>query len=323
MFSWVSEGVDELLRQLAQACAVVLVGGPAPGNGQPAAAKQRRAVPACLRPGLRRLPDPAPDHQVLVVGVDPRPQPRPGRQQRVVGYLRRLRVHRDQPLDNEPAEQVAGGIAVLQPRQVAQRDGAASIRCIVRHVHQAEEDPARHILLVAGEAGVDLFGGPGDRIPDAAACLVIGHHQLAAAAVLPGGEQRVREQRQRPGIVRRARRAAGCSHRGQITQQDLDQADFHIEAHQPGRLDDRGPHLLGRHGAKHHLALLQSSGDLGIAQRPVVEVGAQGEYHDSGAGQRADRADERLPLSLVLAVGEDLLELVNHDDRPAGDVGNH
>ena len=235
-----------------------------------------------------------------------------------MGDLGRVRVHRDQARVNEPAEQVTGGRGILPPRQVAERGRAAGLRRVVRDVHQAEEEPSRHVLLIIGEAGIDLLGSPGDGIPDTAARLIVSHRQLAAAAVLPGGEKSVREQWQRSCLVGRIRLAAVRRPRSEFPQQHFDEAVRHVEPGQPGRLDNRGTYLRLRHRAKHDLAFLQRGGELGVAQRAIVEISAQGEHDDKGAGQRAERADEDPPPFLVAAVGEDLLELVHHDERPAG-----
>jgi hypothetical protein len=235
-----------------------------------------------------------------------------------VGDLGRVRVHRDQARVNEPAEQVAGGRGILLPRQVAERGGAAGFRRVVCDVHQAEEEPPRHVLLVLREAGVDVLGSPGDGIPDAAACLIVSHRQLAAAAVLPGGEKSVREQRQGSCLVGCTQRAAVRGLRSEFPQQHFDEAVLHVESCQPGRPDNRGTYLRLRHRAEHDLAFLQRGGELGVAQRAIVEISAQGEHNDNGAGQRAERADEDLPLFLVAAAGENLLELIHHDERPAG-----
>ena len=228
-----------------------------------------------------------------------------------------VRPHRDQARVNEPAEQVSSG-SILLPRQVAERCPAAGLRRVVRDVHQAEEEPSRHFLLIIGEAGIDLLGSPGDGIPDTAACLIVSHRQLAAAAVLPGGEKSVREQWQGSCLVGRIRLAAAGRPRSEFPQQHFDKAVLHVEPGQPGRLGNRGTYLRLRHRAEHDLAFLQRGGELGVAQRAIVEISAQSEHNDSGAGQRAERADEDLPLFLVAAAGEDLLELVHHDERPAG-----
>ena len=83
----------------------------------------------------------------------------------------------------------------------------------------------------------------------------------------------------------------------------------------PGRPHDRLPDLLGRHRPEHDLPGLQRGGQARVAQGLVVEVGAERQDHRGFHGQLADRGDELPPLLLVLAAGEDRLELV-HDHVP-------
>ena len=59
----------------------------------------------------------------------------------------------------------------------------------------------------------------------------------------------------------------------------------------------------------------------GIDGAAAVEVGADGHQHERAPaydrGPRDELVDERRPLGLVAADGEDLLELVDRDDQPA------
>ena len=97
------------------------------------------------------------------------------------------------------------------------------------------------------------------------------------------------QQRQRPGLVPGPRRAALGGAGREVPQQQLDQAVVHVQPGQAGRLDDRASEPRWRViGPDHDLALLERAGQLRVAQRPVVEVGPQGEHHDGRPGQRAD-----------------------------------
>ena len=180
-----------------------MVSGPVRGDRQLQAARQGRTVPSGLLPDPGRLGDPPPGPQVVLPGVDPGPQPRPGSQQRVVGDLRVVRVHGDQPLADEPAEHVDGTGAPAV--QFGQRDDAAGRRRVVGDVHQAQEQPPGHLLLAVGELGENALGGPGDRVGDPAAGPVVRDRDRAGAAELPGAEQGVREQGERAGLVRALR----------------------------------------------------------------------------------------------------------------------
>ena len=106
--------------------------------------------------------------------------------------------------------------------QFAEPDRGAGGRRVVGDVHEPEEQAARQPLLRRGEAVVRGLGGPGERVPDPAAGQVVGDGEHATAAVLPGGEQGVRQQRQRAWLVGGLRpRRVG---RGQVVQQQPDQA---------------------------------------------------------------------------------------------------
>ena len=175
--------VHERPGQRAQAVPVDRVGGPVPGQGQLAAAEQRRGIPPGLVPGPGGVAEPPPDPQALPVGVDPGAQQRPGGEQGLVGDLRRVRVHGDQPFRDEPVEYLPGGRGVARPvAQLGQPHRAARLRCVVGHVHQAQEEPPGDVPLLLVQGPVDLVGGPRDRVPDAAAGLVVSHGEPASVA---------------------------------------------------------------------------------------------------------------------------------------------
>ena len=68
----------------------------------------------------------------------------------------------------------------------------------------------------------------------------------------------MRQQRQRAWLVGGLR--LGRVRRGQVAQQQPDQAFFHVEASQPGRLGDRAAYLLLGHRAQDNLPGLQRGG---------------------------------------------------------------
>ena len=87
-----------------------------------------------------------------------------------------------------------------------------------------------------------------------------------------------------------------------------------------GRLD-RAAQLVAAHRADRDVAGAEHPPQLRVARAAPVEVGAQGDQHERAAARVAHRRDERVgergPLGLVVAGGEDLLELVDRDDEPA------
>ena len=157
--------------------------------------------PACSH---ARAPwrDPPAGAQALHAVLDPGPQPGPGDQQCVVRDPGRADVHGDHPLVDERGEHLVG-VAPLP--QLGQVDGGAARRQVVGHVHQPQEQPPRQPPLLRRQAAVRPLRGPGERVPDPAAGEIVGDGQRAAAALLPGGEHRVRQQRQRALLVRPAR----------------------------------------------------------------------------------------------------------------------
>ncbi len=255
--------------------------------------------------------------QVLQAALDPGPQPRPGGQLGIVGDLRGVRVHGDQPLGDEPGEHVLR-FAAPGPR-LAEPDRGAGRRGIIGDLDEPEEQPARQPLFGRGKAAVHALRGARERIGDSAAGQVVRDGQRATAAVLPGSKQGMRQQRQRAGLI--GGWPARPLRRGQIVQQQPDQAFFHVNASQPGRLGDRAAHLLRRHRAEHDVPGLQRGRQLRIAQGMLIEVGAQRQDDQGGLGQLAYFRHELGPLALILALGEHCLELVHDDGRPAGVAG--
>ncbi len=239
-----------------------------------------------------------------------------------------VRVHGDHPLADERGEHPVGVAALAQ---LAEVDGGAARRQIVGHVHQAQEQPPRQPLLLRREAPVRPLGGLGERVLDPAAGEVVGDGEHPATTLLPGGEHRMRQQRQRARLVRSVRAPAAARARaapararaapvragwGQVGQQQRHQAVFNTHPGQPGGLGDRCPDLFRGHRTEHDLAGLQRGGQLGIADGVVVEIGAQREDHQRAARQLAERGDELAPLRVVRTGGEDGLELVHDDRRP-------
>ncbi len=105
---------------------------------------------------------------------------------------------------------------------------------------------------------------------------------------------------------------------GQVAQQQPDQALFHVEAGQPGRPGDGMAHLLFGHRPEDHSSALQRRGQARVAERTIKEICTQRQYHPGGFGQCGDLGHEFTSLRLVVALGEDRLELVHYDRRCRG-----
>ncbi len=184
--------------------------------------------------------------------------------------------------------------------------------------HAQQDEPGGPLPFLV-ETLVDALGGLCDRVPDAAAGLVSGQREQVALALLPGGEQGERQQRQRPaGVVTR------LPARRQVAQQQIRQALFQDQAGDLGGFLDRLALLVNGHRSDHHLAVPQRGHQLGVGHAVPVEVGPhpqdnQRGWFGPGRGRpagRAQGADECPPLLLVLAGGEQLFELVHHQDHP-------
>ena len=80
---------------------------------------------------------------------------------------------------------------------------------------------------------------------------------------------------------------------------------------------DRAPQLVARHRADEHVVRAEQARQLGVRGAAAVEVGAHREHHDAAALRIArgahERRDELAALLLVLAGGEQLLELVDRE----------
>jgi hypothetical protein len=87
-----------------------------------------------------------------------------------------------------------------------------------------------------------------------------------------------------------------------------------------GGLGDRHPQLPLGH-RRDQVPVLDRAGQLRVFGTPGLKVGAPPQHHQGrpglvrsvpGGGGRVQRGDERPPLALLGALGEQLLELVHH-----------
>ena len=138
----------------------------------------------------------------LGVLLEPRPQPRPLAQQRLVCDLDRPLVRGQQPAVRQCGERgrsvlVAAGLELVE-RHAAAHEGAL---VVLARVGQPQEDASRGYALVAGESVVSRLGEPANRAAYTAGPLVGGPAHHVAVALAPLLEQRGREQRQPAGLV--------------------------------------------------------------------------------------------------------------------------
>lgn len=153
---------------------------------------------------------------------------------------------------------------------------------------------------------------------DAAARQVVRNGQTLAAGALGRGEQDVREQRQRSGVVGGGTGTA----RLEVGQQERYQTVVDLDGGLPGGSGDRLAQFAGRHRTYDDLPAAQGGGEERMGKRLGVEVGPQGEDDQHPApragvrgGQRREGEEKRAALLLVGAEGEDLLQLVHRDGQ--------
>ena len=165
---------------------------------------------------------------------------------------------------------------------------------------------------------VGTLGAVGDGAFDAAGPFIVGEGERLPGPGPPGLVQGVRQQRQHP-------RAHDPGLAGaHVGQQDLDQVVVDAGACRLGRLGDGHPQLPLGH-RRHQIAVLDRAGQLRVVGAAGLEIGAHPQHDQRrryviravpGAGGRVQRGDERPALPLIRALGEHLLELVDHQQQP-------
>ena len=279
-------------------------------RGESAAAQQQVRVAAGVAPGPGGLGEPAVRGQPGAVGVDPAPQAGPGGQQRLVGDLDGVLVDGEQPARDEEVEHLADLADLGAPGQLRALHPAPRIGQVRGDVHEPQEDPPDEFLPIGGQLGEHLLRGLRHAADDAAHRVVVGNGHPHALTPPPRRQQRVRQQGQQasgtglgPGPVH-------------VGEQDLDQAVLDGHAGLARGFDDGGAQVGVVHRPDDHLRLLGGAGEFGVLERAAVEVGAQRDHHRRG--ERAQLPDERGALVLVDGRAEDLLELVDDQERGVG-----
>ena len=165
---------------------------------------------------------------------------------------------------------------------------------------------------------------------------IAGDRHGGVGASLPGLPQGVPEQRKHPGPaagegrVRAARGGGGCVGGSQVAQQQLGQARFQRAPRLPGRTDDALPQLVDGHRTECEQPVADDGNQRRVLQAASGDVGAYPQYDAEralgrpgfvvAAGQGHEGRDVGPAFGLVVAEGEDLLELVDDDDTGAGAV---
>ncbi len=130
--------------------------------------------------------------------------------------------------------------------------------------------------------------------------------QRAPVSALPGGAQRVGEQRQRAGFP------------GHLADHQLDQPGFEPQPGQAARAPPPPARARRRSSLPSRSWLAETArASVGVGAEAPVHVGPQPDHHRTAGGQQ--RVDVGQPPVGVVAQGEELLELIN-DDELAGVV---
>ncbi len=195
-----SAGVEELALLLVQRG--VLAAGDVDRRHEPGPAVELGRVAVETDPLVgraRQVPERA---QALPVLVQPAAQARPLPDERLVGDLHRVLAGRQQPGIRERREEAVevGGIGGSRS-QLGERHAPAGVLGALAELGEPDEHRPGEPLLLGIEVHVHRLRRPGDRPADAAALLVAGDGQLAVGPSLPGLEEGVRQQRQRPGLT--------------------------------------------------------------------------------------------------------------------------
>ncbi len=126
----------------------------------------------------------------------------------------------------------------------------------------------------------------------------------------------------RQGVLQHRQRARLLVHLGGDGRH---QPGFQADAHLLGGQADRALDILRRHGHDGFGPLAHQLAEVGMHQRAVVEVGAQGDNHAQRAARFGDggvQAVHEVPrLGGILDQGEDLFELIHDEQQMALVVG--
>ncbi|ONI79637.1 hypothetical protein ALI144C_22935 [Actinosynnema sp. ALI-1.44] len=165
------------------------------------------------------------------------------------------------------------------------------------------------LLLAGTQRAVDVFGRVCHRVFDSACCLVARQGERHALASPPRLEQRVRDQRENPGLP------------GRVGHDPRHQGGFDLVPVPYGRGGDRLPQLLGGEGTEMEIPVPpgvdQVRAQLGVA----VEARAYSQHdpYPAGLGGRGEENGLGEPRAFAVAAQRDhLLELVDDQQEVIG-----
>ena len=299
--------LQELTLEPVQAC--VLAGGVGPLE------RRREASPAVklarvpsrrlpLRGRLRQVPMQTATLRVL---LHPTREPRPPLEQRLVNEFDRAVVGDEQPAldqrrEHAPDPRVIVGIELLAGRAPTREDLALAAG------DEAEQDPARDLLVVLAQRPEGRFRVAADRAANTSRPLVRGMGQGASVAVAPEVEQRRREKRQPARLA------------GDIIDERVDERRLDLEPRPLGGSLDRAAELTCTHRPEQDVVRADEIRQLDVRREAPEEVGAQRDQDQRAPlwvpGRLGERVYERTPLVLGDGCSEELLQLVDGKHKP-------
>ena len=280
----------------------LVAGRPVERGGEARAAVQPAGIARVGVPRARGVAELAVQAPALRVLLEPGAQPRPFAQQRLVRDLDRAVGDRQQPAVGEPGDDL--GDALARRARRARSGGARSRRSRPRRRGAAAAcapPPAAPDRARTNASSASRATAPWTPPLRAYAA----SRRRAPVALAPELEQRRGQQRQRARLAL------------DVRQQRLDELRLDAQADPLRRALDRAPQLVARHRADEHVVGAEQARQLGVGGAAAVEVRAHGEHDDAAAvaiaGGAHERGDELVALRLVLARGEQLLELVDRE----------
>ncbi len=232
-----------------------------------------------------------------------------------MGDLDAFLVDRHQPRRGQHVEHTVDGRRIARPRQFVALDDAPGILRPFAQFGQGEEDGLHNgLFALFVEAAQRVFGRLGDGPFNAAGGAIALQRHHVAGTPRPRLQQGVGQQRQPPRLP------------AHVAQELFDQAVDERPAADARRLGDDPHHVLGLHWPQEGEVLLHRGPQLLDLGQPAHEVGAQSDEDGylalaSGRGQQV--VDEPLPADVVVALGEQLLELVDDQQEPLGPGAGH
>lgn len=317
-------GLEEGLFAGAEAAAAVEFVGPGADRVEAGAAVEGGRVAVLALPFGGGVGELLVDEESGAVGVDPVAQSGPGVQQGFVGDLDGVAVHGDQPGPDEDVKGGGRGVRVGELFHQGAAAGAAPGRddALVGHVDEPGQDAPDGLLLGRVQLGEHGLGGAGDGALDAAGPLVPGHGEGGVLALLPGGEEGVRDEGQGAGggVVGGVGTVHGARFVAQtrVAQEERDQAGFEGDTGEFGGAGDGRAQFRHGHGQQDEQAVGEHRRQFREFEAASGEVGADAEHDDGGVGaggQLPQDPYEGPSLALVGAEGEEFLELVDQQHR--------